>query len=260
VICLHGSASSPRQWHPLGERLSPRFRVVAPGLIGYTDGPPWSEPGPLTLSEEAAWIERWLDAAAAPVHLVGHSYGGAVALKVAQRRPERVRSLALYEPVLFHLLTGEARAEIAALEAQIAAACEAGNAAAAARVFVNYWSGADAWQRMPPAQQGAVTQRMHKVVAEFKAVFGERVDASAYTRLRMPILVLSGTQTCMPAARVAQLAQAIIPAGRCIEMSGLGHLGPVTHPDEVNALIVRFLDAHRDESRVRRLDELPQVA
>ena len=85
LICLHGSAGSPRQWQRLGERLGPRYRVVAPGLIGYTDGAAWSADRPLTLEEEAAWIERWLDSAGAPVHLVGHSYGGAVAMTATPR-------------------------------------------------------------------------------------------------------------------------------------------------------------------------------
>jgi pimeloyl-ACP methyl ester carboxylesterase len=260
LICLHGSASSPRQWQQLGERLGPRYRVIAPGLLGYSDGPPWSAERPLTLDEEAAWIERWLDGAGAPVHLVGHSYGGAVALKVAQRRPERVRSLILYEPVLFRLLTGEVLSDIVALANEVERACQAGEPATAGRIFVDYWSGQGTWQRMPAAQQGAVAQRMHKVAAEFHAVFADGTPASGYARLPMPILFLSGTLTRPPTARIARVVQSFMPNASRIEMPGLGHLGPISHPDAVNALVALFLDSLQRDSGVQRQAELAQAA
>ncbi len=260
VICLHSSAGSPRQWHPLGERLAGRYRVVSPGLIGYNDGPPWSGDRPLSLDEEAAWIERWLDGAGAPVHLVGHSYGGAVALKVAQRRPDRVRSLVLYEPVLFRLLTGDALTEIVGLAGATEQACQAGDPAAAARTFVDYWSGQGTWRRMSAAQQGGVTQRMHKVVAEFHALFADGTPGSGYVRLSMPILFLSGTLTRAPIARIARVVQSFMPGAGRIEMPGLGHMGPITHPDAVNALIALFLDSQQRDSGAQRQAELAQAA
>lgn len=260
VICLHSSASSPRQWQSLAQRLGASHRVVAPGLIGYTDGPPWPGDRPLSLDEEAAWIERWVDGAGAPVHLVGHSYGGAVALKVAQRRPDRVRSLVIYEPVLFRLLTGETLTEIVGLAGAAEQACQAGDPPAAARTFVDYWSGLGAWRRMSAAQQGAVTQRMDKVVAEFHAMFADGTPASSYARLSMPILFLSGTLTRAPIKHIARVVQHFLPAASRIEMPGLGHMGPITHPDAVNALIALFLDSQQRDSGAQRQAELAQAA
>jgi len=260
VICLHSSAGSPRQWQSLGERLAGRYRVVSPGLIGYSDGPPWPGDRPLSLDEEAAWIERWLDGAGAPVHLVGHSYGGAVALKLAQRRPDRVRSLVVYEPVLFRLLTGDALTEILALAGAAEQGCQAGDSAAAARTFVDYWSGQGTWRQMPAAQQGGVTQRMHKVVAEFQALFSDGTPASGYARLSMPILFLSGTLTRAPTARIARVVQSFMPGASRIEIPGLGHMGPVTHPDAVNSLIALFLESQQRDSGAQRQAELAQAA
>ncbi len=222
LICLHGSASSPRQWQRLAERVAPRLRVVAPGLIGYTDGPAWSEHQTVTLDQEAAWVERWLDGAAAPVHLVGHSYGGVIALKVAQHRPERVRSLVLYEPVLFHLLAGNELTEIVTLRGEVERRCQAGDAAGAGRSFIDYWSGTGTWQRMSATQQGAVTQRMHKVVAEFHAVFSDATDPARFAQLPMPVLFLSGELTPAPAARATRLAQGLMPKASRIEMPASG--------------------------------------
>lgn len=260
VICLHGSAGSPRQWQRLGERLGERYRVVSPGLIGYPDGPAWPGERSVTLDQEAAWVERWLDGAGEPVHLIGHSYGGAVAVKVAQRRPERVRSLVVYEPVLLRLLTGDALTEILTLAGETERGCQTGEPAAAGRAFVDYWSGQGAWQRMSAVQQGAVTQRMHKVVAEFHALSADGTPGSAYARLPMPILFLSGTLTRAPTARIARVVQNFMPGASRIEMPGLGHLGPITHPDAVNTLIGLFLDSQQRDSGVQRQAELAQAA
>jgi pimeloyl-ACP methyl ester carboxylesterase len=257
VVCLHGSAGTPRQWRRLAERLAGRYRVVTPGLIGYTDGPAWRAEQGLTLDQEAAWVERWLDGAGDKVHLVGHSYGGAVALRVALRRPDRVRSLAFYEPALFKLLTGDALTEILAVRSRVQRHCQAGEPAAAAQLFVDYWSGMGAWRRLPAVQQGGIAQRMSKVVAEFDAVFSDGTPVSRYTRLTVPILFLSGALAPAPTARVARLVQNIFPSASRIELPGLGHMGPVTHPDVVNALVALFLDS---QHRLRTTDHAVELA
>src|SRR5206468_11485635 len=65
---------------------------------------------PVTLADEAALLGEQLEAAEGPIHLVGHSYGGAVAFKMATSEPwaSRIRSLTLIEPVLPTLLCDNA--------------------------------------------------------------------------------------------------------------------------------------------------------
>ena len=87
VVCIHASASSSGQWRPLMERLAGRFRSLAVDLYGYGQSPPWPDERPLSLTDEAALIEPVLEAVGDPVHVIGHSYGGAVALKAALVRP-----------------------------------------------------------------------------------------------------------------------------------------------------------------------------
>src|SRR5690606_9533406 len=108
-----------------------------------------------TLLDEARLVERLFDRFEGPCRLVGHSYGGAVALKLAQRRPERIRSVLVYEPVLFHLLRDRAdaaaeRAEIGAVADRTRELTAAGNAEGAAATFVRYWSGDAVWDALPP--------------------------------------------------------------------------------------------------------------
>ncbi len=103
VVLLHSSASSERQWERLAELLKPRFRVRAIELHGHGEQAAWHGDGPLTLADDAAIgvPELW---EADGAHIVGHSYGAAVALKVATTVPRLVHSLVAYEPVLFPYL------------------------------------------------------------------------------------------------------------------------------------------------------------
>src|SRR5262249_21386735 len=103
-LLLHSTASSGAQWRSLTETLGGGRRVVAPDLYGYGETDPWPGHGPFTLADEAALAEAVLPPGRGPIHLVGHSYGGAPALHFAMRQPERLRSLTLIEPVAFHLL------------------------------------------------------------------------------------------------------------------------------------------------------------
>jgi len=109
VIALHCSLGSGRQWTRLTEALGGRYQMIAPDLSGYGRGAPRPYL-PVTLAEEVALLAGQLEAATGPIHLVGHSYGGAVALKMATIAPwsSRIRSLTLIEPVLPTLLRDNA--------------------------------------------------------------------------------------------------------------------------------------------------------
>jgi pimeloyl-ACP methyl ester carboxylesterase len=104
VLLAHVPDRRHERWEPLVQALSVRYRVLTPDLLGYgrLERPtrdmrlhPWSD-----CSVLLALAER----AGEPVHLVGHSYGGAVALETARALGKRALSLTLIEPIGFHLL------------------------------------------------------------------------------------------------------------------------------------------------------------
>src|SRR5947207_7315785 len=118
---LHSWLSSKSQWGALAERLASRFRVIALDLCGYGDNAVPAMGTAFTLDDEVRFVTDRLDdlvEARVRVHLVGHSYGGLVALRFAQCRSHRVASLSLYEPVAFRLLddADTARIDVRRLE------------------------------------------------------------------------------------------------------------------------------------------------
>ncbi|MFL5276347.1 MAG: alpha/beta fold hydrolase, partial [Myxococcales bacterium] len=102
IVCLHSNASSSGQWRTLMDLLAPKFHVLAADSYGAGKSPP--RPARTMLRDEVALLEPVFARAGDPFALVGHSYGGAIALVAAAMQPKRVRALALYEPTLFALV------------------------------------------------------------------------------------------------------------------------------------------------------------
>ena len=238
VLCLHSSTGSQAQWRTLAERLADRAEVVTPDLHGHGRSPAWPESAPNTLDTDARAVMALVQAqrpriAQQGLHLVGHSYGGAVALRIALRHPQLVRSLTVYEPVLFGLLGhGEdepALEEIRDIARTVASLVRAGELAAAAQVFVAYWGGANAWHAMNEAQQATVVHRISTIPRHFQALFAARPDARLWQRLQMPVWLLHGSATRASARAVADRLATLLPGVQRAEIRGAGHLGPITH-------------------------------
>lgn len=249
VVCLHSNASTSSQWRALMERLSPSHRVFAADSLGAGRSPAWPADRDVSLSDEVAFLEPVFAAAASPFFLVGHSYGAAVALIAALARPERIRALVLYEPPLIALLEEEMPGQDAAQElrraaADAAATIAAGEPATAARRFIDYWMGAGTWDRMPAARQAPIAASMSPIAGWARALVEEPTPLQAFRALEVPVLYLVGTESPASSRGVARLLAKTLPNATVMECAGLGHMGPVTHPEVVNVAIADFLAGH----------------
>ncbi|ERI50898.1 hypothetical protein N878_07670 [Pseudomonas sp. EGD-AK9] len=249
VVCLHANASSSSQWQALMERLAPDYRVLAPDAYGAGKSPDWPSDRQISLGDEVKLIEPLLARAGAPLALVGHSYGAAVALLAALRHPERIAALVLYEPTLFALIDARqsppnAADGIRATVAQSAAALDAGDPAAAAEHFIDYWMGPGSWRQMPERRQAPIVASVRNVRRWAYALLSEPTALAAFTTLRVPVLYLLGERSTAAAHAVAELLLASLPRVERLEFAGLGHMGPVTHPQPVNEAIAAFLALH----------------
>lgn len=243
VLCIHSFGSSSRQYRGLAARLAPRFEVIAADLYGHGGREPWQGRKPFSMSEEAAGIEALVPG---PVHLVGHSYGAAVALQIARRDPARVRSLALYEPTLWGTLAalcaGEpATLEIEAVRDDTVRLLAAGAAQAAAERFIDYWAGAGAWAATPAERRPRVLETMRALADAWSAAFSEPWTPAELRALDVPCLLMTGQRSTAAARRALRLLHETLPRARRIELEGLGHLGPITHPERVDEAVEAFL-------------------
>lgn len=251
VICLHSSTASSKQWDRLMQQLGSKYRVMAPDLYGHGKSPHWPGAAAPSLAQEAQFIASAFDALPQPAHLVGHSYGGAIALKFALMFPERVRSLVLFEPVLFRLLADRApghRATAEAISVAVAVrrAVQAGRADVAAQGFIDYWTGRATWVQMDATQQQTIAARMRSVAGHFDAAFNDPTTVRELARLELPMLFLTGGQSRASTRHVSALLRHALPRAVFRELPAVGHMGPVSHAREINEMIQTFLDAQPD--------------
>lgn len=239
VVCLHSNASSSAQWRSLMDLLAPKFHVIAADSYGAGKSPP--RPPDTMLRDEVALLEPAFARAGDPFGLVGHSYGGAIALVTAAMHPGRVSALALYEPTLFALVERETPRDVDGIRNTVVNAVRAGDRFAAARTFIDFWMEPGAFDRMPERNREAIAAAGVDVDEWRKALFGEPTPREAFARLDVPVLLLVGKQSPLSSRAVAGVLARTLRRVEVVELEGCGHMAPVTQPDLVNSHIVRFL-------------------
>jgi pimeloyl-ACP methyl ester carboxylesterase len=255
VVALHCSGSSGAQWRALAAKLGAQRRLLAPDLVGYGGSSPWQGRGAFGLADEAEAAGSLLGGLGGPAHLVGHSYGGAVALHLARTRPELLASLTLIEPTAFQLLRTGDPADRAALDEIVAVAGELKEALAAGDYrggygrFVDFWSGPGSWAGMPAHKQAAFAPRLAKVVLDFHAIFSDPSGPEALGGVALPILLLQGAGTVPASRRICARLRAALPGAAFAIIDGAGHMLPITHRDEVDRHIVAHIEANAVQTR-----------
>jgi pimeloyl-ACP methyl ester carboxylesterase len=246
VVCLHSNASSSGQWRALMDLLAPKFHVLAADSYGAGKSPAWPTDRTIRLRDEVALLEPVFARAGDAFSLVGHSYGGGIALIAAMVHRRRVRAMALYEPTLFALVEQESSSPndvdgIRNVVAESVAALDRGDQARAARCFIDFWMGEGSFDRMPERVQAATAESVKNIQGWKDALFDEPTPVDAFAALDVPVLLMVGTRSPLSSRAVARRLARVLPKVDVVELEGLGHMGPVTHPEVVNERISGFL-------------------
>ena len=183
-----------------------------------------------------------------PVHLIGHSYGGALALHIARTHPDLVRSLCLYEPTLFSILgTGDSAdqqlmGEIASLSDAVRTGIEEGFERYSAQVFTDFWGGVGAWQALNQTRRIAMKDWIEKAPADFHALLSEPEPDRIVDR-NHPVSILVGSRTHPHTRRIAELLSDQSDMVRMGYLEGAGHLGPFTMRDKFERMVLDHIRA-----------------
>jgi len=240
VLLIHSGGFTSRQWRKLSDLLSPDFRVIAPNLLGYDT--PWPDGKPFHFREDLAFLLSLIDE---PMHFVGHSYGGFLALQLALARPDLVRSIAVYDPVAFGILD-----EVEDLDAReplgrVRREWQPGSTGADEQWlagFVDWWNGDGAWNRLPEATRASFRTLGWKVFQEVMSLTTDRTSRETYATITAPALIMGGSESPLPERRVVERLGATLPHAT-VTFFPAGHMGPVSHAATVNAAIAAHLTA-----------------
>ncbi len=247
IVLLHSSMSSKDQWKHLTHLLNPKFKIIAIDLAGYGDNELPANPQTFSTDDEVNIVENILKKETRHhemIHLVGHSYGGAIALKLTIKILKKVKTLTLFEPVAFHLLglNTIARNEISTIVQKLTKAVGKKDPEYATKVFIDYWSGKGTFENLALKTQNAFVRYIDKVLLDFAALFKELLTLKDYSKITVPVCMIKGELSPLASLQVFSTLEQYIP-NRSIHCVPGGHMSPITHFNKVNQIIENFLAA-----------------
>ncbi len=260
VVALHCSLGSARQWARFGEALGSAHRLFAPDICGYGNkrGP---VDLPTTLAGEVELVGGDLADATGPLHLVGHSYGGAIAFKLAtdSKLANQVRSLTLIEPVLPTLLCDNPadrrlHDRFAGLGRAVHADLCNGAFIEAIDRFTTFWNGSGSSEPLSANARLRMIEQVERLSFDFMAVLAEADVATAAARVCVPTLLISGGLSPYLTQRIVYRLASIIPNATMWHLPAAGHMLPITHAEQINREIVKHI------GRAERLATMPPAS
>lgn len=248
LALVHGSWGDGAGWDSVRPALAQHFRVLIYDRRGHSrsERPPTQGSAEEDVDDLAALIEHLR---LGPAHVAGSSSGAALALRLAARRPDLVRSVVGHEPPLYAPFVddpdgGPLMREALARFAAVVARLEAGDVEEGTRLFAETYShGPGGWELIPPERQQAMIANAPTWVDEMRDAGAWTADLAALAAIPRRILLTYGDQS-LPflSAVVAKLA-AVLPGVQSRVIAGAGHVPAATHPAAYVATITSFVAA-----------------
>ena len=245
IVMLHGSMASKEQWLGFTREVVPHYKVVSMDLLGYGQTTRPFSADDYSLRDESELLRSVLEETIGDeaYHLVGHSYGGVVALHHAYHHRNKVKSLTIIEPMAFHLLGKDHPLieESRQMVEQIHRYIDEGNAIAGAEMFINLWMPAGTFARIGEREKMMLGEGVKKMVVDFRAAVGEPLTTDDYATLPMPVCLIAGKASPPYSLGISEVVARTLPGIEFHWVDG-GHFSPVSHPDQVNPIIAGFID------------------
>jgi pimeloyl-ACP methyl ester carboxylesterase len=230
VVLVHGSLDRSSGMLKLSRRLDGEFRVSRYDRRGY--GRSLAVGGPFEMANQVADLLDVATAEPGPCVVVGHSYGGDVALAAAERHPEQITGIVVYEAPLSWMAWWPASTAGADARAW------ADDPAEAAERFMRRLIGDERWEHLPPATRAARRAEGPALVAELSDL-REHPPWQA-SSIDVPVLAMFGARSLEHHRRSAELMGEWF--GRpAVAIDGAKHFGVNTHPDAVAAHVTEFV-------------------
>ncbi len=245
ALMIHCSLAETAIWGGMARYLSGALSMTAFDLPGHGRSADWDARG--EMSAVCAGIAADFAAQDAPMDVIGHSFGGVVALRLAMERPDLVRSITMIEPVYFVAALrggGAACAQHREERRAFEAAMAAGDLDEAARGFIGAWGGGRPWDSFAPETQRRMAAQMPLIAAAGPALYddaGGMLDPGALEAVTIPALLLEGSEAPAIIPAINEVLAARLPLARRGVIGGAGHMSVATHPDQVSAEVLRFL-------------------
>jgi pimeloyl-ACP methyl ester carboxylesterase len=248
LVCVHGALGDFRSWSAVLGPLSKRHRVIAVSLRHFFPEH-WNGVGDTySIAQHVADLIAFIEQIEVkPVDLMGHSRGGHIAFRAAQRRPDLLRKLVLVEPGgdLDASLDPAAKPGPSQFSGGFTAATgiiSAGDIDGGMKFFFDTVEGDGAWARLPEARRQQLRDNAFTLVGQVrdKRPPYSRLDAE---QIRMPTLFIGGADTKGLLPQVLHALAAHVPDSRKAMIAGTSHWMFEQAPQQFCEIVLAFLGA-----------------
>jgi pimeloyl-ACP methyl ester carboxylesterase len=252
VVLLPGSCSTGAAWRPVIAAWGSQFRSVTTSLLGYGGTSERRTAGDPSISRNAEAMESVIRRAGGRVHLVGHSFGGLVALAVALRNRVSLASLVIIEAPAVDILRERRehrhyhafRRMTDAYFADVAA----GNAEAIA-AMIDFYGGAGTFASWPPRSRAYAVETMPVNILDWADAYGFPLSKALLATIRIPLLIVRGGASPQAVQRANALLGELSSNATLATIDGAAHFAIATHTSEIASRIAAHV--HRAEAELK---------
>ncbi len=243
IVLVPGSCSTGAAWRPVAIQLRERYRCITTSLPGYGGTRERRTSSDTSIDRVAEAVEDVIAQAKAPVHLVGHSFGGLVALAVALRLRADVKSLVMLEPPAVRLLddpVDTVHAQAFRRMSDVYVAAHARGEPTAIAAMIDFYGGDGTFASWPERVRRYAIETTPVNLVDWQSAYGFPLTSAGLQALSVPALVVCGGDSHPAMHRITErLAGAIGPTPRTI-IADAAHFMIATHAAEV----ARAIDGH----------------
>lgn len=241
ALMLHCTLGASGAWRGVAGQLGDELTMTGFDMRGHGRSKNWDGTSDYH-SVSTADANRFLTQ---PMHLIGHSFGATLALRLALEHPEMVLSLTMIEPVLTSAVVDtKAYAEYQLSFQPIADALQRGDNEAAAKAFSRDWGTGAEWSGLPAEMRAYMATRIGFISAAEPAVNQDNAGMMAAGRLEAmdcPVLLMKGGNSPDIITEINDALHTRLPNATQVSIKGASHMAPVTHSPLVATAIAKFL-------------------
>jgi lipase len=244
VVFLHSGVGSAGEWKQVFSLWPEGYRLVA--IEVYRDGTGPGVAGRRSLDDYADQVYAVAEHVGVSVCLVGFSWGGATALRVAAGAPELVDSLAVIEPEAYALLRtqdADAYTQICGLRDRWRAHVRAGRWYEAFEEFVDFYNGPGSFARWPSPRREAFLAAQQARGDLWDVLFdGRLLTLDALARMTAPVHIVEGSQTSAVDHAICDIVRRHVTHAQHTLIEGAGHMLPLTHPEPLTRALLTEIE------------------